>query len=217
MGSQWNSTPVWLAAVALALAPACSKDRDAATDQGRRGLPPASQVKPPEPALGQVAAPAARDPHAGMDTANPHAGMGTANPHAGMGMANPHAGMGSGPVDPNQFLKGTIDATDATRSAIKPGDVIYLMVKPINPVTGEVIGNTMAVDRIEVTSLPLEFSLTGANVMMPGTKFEGDVVVIARVDRDGEARSRNPGDIEGKVRAKIPAAGLKLALDTVVR
>jgi hypothetical protein len=37
-----------------------------------------------------------------------------------------------------------------------------------------------------------------------------------RVDRDGEAMSRKPGDIEGSVRAKIPARGLKIVLDTPV-
>jgi hypothetical protein len=53
--------------------------------------------------------------------------------------------------------------------------------------------------------------------MMLGTgKFEGAVVLTARVDRDGEARTKEAGDIEGRVSATIPQGGLKLVLDTPV-
>ena len=62
----------------------------------------------------------------------------------------------------------------------------------------------------------MPFTLSGKNTMMPGTKFEGNVAVIVRVDRDGEATTRAKGDIEGQVRAKIPARGLKIVLDTPV-
>ena len=39
------------------------------------------------------------------------------------------------------------------------------------------------------------------------------VHVFARVDRDGEARTRASGDVEGAVDAQVPAKGLQLKLN----
>ena len=216
-----------LVACALVAALAgCGKDE--AKTEGT-GLPPADQVAPPQAMPGQVqgrdphAGMDMQNPHAGMDMQNPHAGMNTQNPHAGMDMNNPHAGMDMGapaaeptPVDPSKFLKGKIVATAETKDKIKPGAILFLAVKPINPITGSVIGGTMAVERIDVDALPVDFHLSGANAMMPGTSFDGDVVITARIDQDGEARSKQPGDVEGEVKAKIPAENLELQLDTLV-
>ncbi len=62
----------------------------------------------------------------------------------------------------------------------------------------------------------MDFHLSAAQMMVAGTRFEGDVVVYARVDGDGEASSTLPGDVEGRVEASIPAEGLSLVLDTVI-
>jgi hypothetical protein len=168
------------------------------------------------------------NPHAGMDMSNPHAGMDMSNPHAGMDMSNPHAGMGSvgdtgmqppdpdRPVDPSQFLDGTIVAGAKTKGLVKPGSVMFLSARPVNPTTGEVIGAPLAVDRIDVTQLPVSFHLSGANSMVAGTVFEGTVKIVARIDGDAEARTRLSGDLEGTLQATIPAKNLKLVLDTVV-
>ena len=52
--------------------------------------------------------------------------------------------------------------------------------------------------------------------MPGGTGFAGDVVVTARYDQDGDALSKQPGDVSGEVKATIPADKLDLALDTVL-
>ncbi len=165
------------------------------------------------------------DPHAGLD-------MGGGDPHAGMDMGgDPHAGMDMGgggepqldppdpdaPVDLSQFLRGNIVATDETKSLIKPGAILFVSVRPIEPTSGEVIGSPLAVARLELSALPMPFSLDGRNAMSAGTRFEGDVVIAAWVDGDGEAKSKEPGDVEGSVRAKIPADNLTLSLDTILR
>jgi hypothetical protein len=53
--------------------------------------------------------------------------------------------------------------------------------------------------------------------MSAGAEFKGDVAIIARVDRDKDAITRAPGDIEGTLRVTIPAKGLRLVLDTPVQ
>lgn len=117
-------------------------------------------------------------------------------------------------VDPNMVLAGTIDIAPALKNKVKPGDVIFLSAKRVEG--GQVQRMPLAVDRLEVTSFPLPFALTAANVMMAGTEFKGDVALTARLDRDQEATTRSPGDIEGTLRTAIPAKGLKVVLDTEV-
>ena len=53
--------------------------------------------------------------------------------------------------------------------------------------------------------------------MVSGTKLHGKVVVTARVDKDGDAISKNPGDVTGVSRAvDVPAAKVVVTLDTVL-
>jgi hypothetical protein len=227
-----------IAGLAVIATGACSKE-PSTSSQGATGLPAKGEVALPQAMPGRMAdshagADMAGNPHAGADMAgNPHAGADMAgnahagadmagNPHAGVDMAgNPHAGVGMGgaeaqPVDPTKFLKGTITATEVTKGKVKSGAILFIAVKPINPITGEVIGNTLAADRIDVAKLPVEFELTGANLLMAGARFDGDVLITARVDQDGEARTKQPGDVEGEIKAKIPADGLVLSLATVL-
>ena len=182
------------------------------------------------------------DPHAGMKlegSDDPHAGMnvgGEGDPHAApTGDQDPHANldMGEGEVDPamaavnppdpdrpideSKFLRGTIRAKEGLAASIKPGAVLFLAARPIDPATGEVLGSPIAVARLEVEKLPMPFQLTERDAMAAGTRFDGDVLISAWVDGDGEARTKEPGDVEGMARAKVPAKGIDLVLDTPLR
>ena len=172
----------------------------------------------------------ANDPHAGLagnphGGADPHAGLG-GNPHGG---ADPHAGVdmeGGGnelpnlpppdpnrPIDKSKFLRGKIRVAPAMASSIKKGSVIYLHARPVDPLSGDMIGGPVAVDRIDVDRLPVEFNLDETKAMSAGTGFAGDVIVIARFDQDEDAMTKDKGDIEGRIRAKVPAEKLVLTLD----
>jgi hypothetical protein len=185
------------------------------------------------------------DPHAGMQMegggADPHAGLDMggqgADPHAGLDMggqgADPHAGLDMGEEDPamaalqppdpdrkideTKFLRGTIRADTKVAGGIKSGAVMFLSAVPIEPSTGEVLGAPVAVARLDVDKLPMPFELTERNAMAAGTRFEGDVMITAWIDGDGEARTKEPGDVEGRLRARIPSGKLDLVLDTALR
>ncbi len=180
--------------------------------------------------------PMANDPHAGLDMGgaeDPHAGLdmgGMGDPHAGldMGVANdPHAGLDMGEeegfvapdpnrvVDRKMFVSGNISVNAQTESLVQPGAIVFVSVRPANQ-NGAEAGQTLAVERYEVKSLPLEFHLSGMQSMLAGTKFSGDVEIYARVDGDGEASTALAGDVEGRVKATIPASGLSLVLDSVL-
>ncbi|MCP4449205.1 MAG: hypothetical protein GY811_28320 [Myxococcales bacterium] len=165
------------------------------------------------------------DPHAGLDlggAGDPHAGLdmgGASDPHAGLDMTAGEL-MAPNPdriVDPNIFVKGTLASTTDIASLIEVGDIVFLSVRPINKATGDILGQPLAVERIDVRTLPVDFYLSAANSMVAGTEFAGDVEVYARVDRDGEASTVEAGDIEGRVRASIPAEGLELSLSSIVK
>jgi hypothetical protein len=182
------------------------------------------------------------NPHAGMDMGgmgggDPHAGMdmGGGDPHAGMDMGggDPHAGMDMGggdprmamveppdpnrPIDESKFVSGTITASAEVAPKVKAGAILFISAKPINPATGEVIGGPLAAERIDITELPVALKLTERNAMSAGTRLDGEVLIQARIDGDGDAISKEPGDITGEVRAKVPAGKLGLELDTILR
>src|SRR5690606_36566826 len=151
---------------------------------------------------------------------DPHAGMNMNAPHAGMNMNDPHAGMGGGgvdvtqlglkapdpdrPIDKTRTLSGTIKPTAATRDAIQRGSVIYMSVKRADPGAGQPTGAPLAVKRLVFDRWPLWFQVTEADAMVAGTTFEGDVVVTAWTDSDGDAMTKLPGDVMGQARATIP-------------
>ena len=53
-------------------------------------------------------------------------------------------------------------------------------------------------------------------IVIAGTNFAGDVIIMARVDGDGDAMTKLAGDVTGSVQAKIPAKDLTITLDQVL-
>jgi hypothetical protein len=211
----------------------------------RRGLPPASAWKAPAAQASQIEGAGrpegeeageeagSADPHAGLDMGregDPHASpTGDQDPHANLDMGD---GGGEGadpdmaglkapdpdrPIDESKFLRGTIRVGKDISAAIRPGSVLFLSARPIDPATGETLGAPLAVAKLAVDKLPMPFELTERDMMVGGTRFEGEVLISARVDGDGEARTKEPGDVEGRMRTRIPAKGLDLVLDTALR
>jgi cytochrome c-type biogenesis protein CcmH len=111
-------------------------------------------------------------------------------------------------------LSGEIDVAPSLVTEVKPGDAIFIVARSLDT-AGNPSRQALAVDRVEVGKLPVTFQLTAAHMMSAGT-FAGPVAITARLDRDGEALSRTPGDLEGTARAVIPAQGVKILLDTKV-
>ena len=203
--------------LALALLASCGDDKK---EDPAASLPVANSWNA---AGGSTSGPAIpNDPHAGLDmggAGDPHAGLdmgGAMDPHAGLdmgGATDPHAGLDMGDsenpgglmapdpnrvVDSKMFVKGSIASSAQTAALIEAGAIVFLSVRPVDKATGAILGQTLAVERIDVRTLPVDFYLSGANSMVAGTQFSGDVEVYARVDRDGEASSVEPGDIEGR-------------------
>ena len=59
----------------------------------------------------------------------------------------------------------------------------------------------VAVQRIAAPSLPLRFEIGPADRMGQRVPFAGEFQLSARLDADGDAGSRNPGDLQGRANA----------------
>jgi hypothetical protein len=236
---------IWAAAVGALAAAGCSKKSQdglppaSEWQTAREGSAPAPDEPIPHftPPPGMTSKES--NPHAGLDMgdpSNPHAGLDMgdpSNPHAGLDMDgdgepdNPHAGgtdvtkLGlpapdpDRPIDPSHRVTGTIAVDPKARAKLTPGTSVFLTVKRAGP-DGAPSGPPLAVDKLTWTGDGMAFELTEAQAMVAGTILSGDVIVMAHYDQDGEALSRQPGDVTGQVRVKIPAEHVKLTLDTVL-
>jgi hypothetical protein len=232
----------WLVLVALVVGAGCKdkkpKGLPPAQDWGTGGA-----VAAADPGAAQNPhAGAAQNPHAGVDMNNPHAGVDMNNPHAGvdmsnphavdMGGANPHAGLNMGgtdvtkmglpppdpnrPIDPQHHVSGVIELHPKAKDKVSAGTAVFVVVKATDA-SGQPSGPPLAVEKLSwPANGQLPFTLTEAEAMIAGTQLTGKVVVSAHYDQDGDALSKQPGDILGEVRVTVPADHVVLYLDQVL-
>lgn len=96
------------------------------------------------------------------------------------------------PVESGTAITGTLSA--APDVATIPDGTLYLIVR----VAGRETGAPLAVKRLGAAELPVEFSVSEADAMIPGTPLVGELDVIARLDQDGDAFTEEPGDLQGQ-------------------
>ena len=78
-------------------------------------------------------------------------------------------------------------------------------------------GPPLAVKRVEHPQFPLEFSIGPEDRMIQAMTFAGPIELSARIDGDGNATSRSPGDVTGAARGgpvEPGATGVSIVLDT---
>ncbi len=89
-------------------------------------------------------------------------------------------------------ISGTISIDPAMAGHLASTDVVYIIAR-----RAEGPPMPLAAKRIDHASFPLSYTLSSADVMMQGAPFQGLVNIVVRVDQDGDASSRQPGDMEG--------------------
>jgi hypothetical protein len=190
-----------------ALPPPPNAGPGALAGQGEGDLPPASGEMPDDDVHAGLAARAA-----GGGGANPHGAGGGAD-MGSMGFQSPDP---NAPVDPNKYLRGSIHPSDATKDKIAASPLIYIAVWQADASGAPTGGMPIATKQVPAATFPLAFDLNEHNIMIQGTPFTGDVVVIARYAHNPDPLMKAPGDIVGQVRAKIPADKLDITLDHVL-
>ncbi|MEM6558611.1 MAG: hypothetical protein AAF219_06435 [Myxococcota bacterium] len=125
--------------------------------------------------------------------------------------ANPGDAPASGVATSNELLlKGTIAVDEGLE--VPEDATLFVMGRG-----SEGRGPPVLVKRIHPVKLPLEFSLTGADQMMKGVPVPNSFVLSARLDQDGDAISKTPGDLTGELETvERGASDVKLTLTEAI-
>jgi cytochrome c-type biogenesis protein CcmH len=129
------------------------------------------------------------------------------------GAAKPAIDVSSLPAPPAGEITGTIEVASAVADKVKPGDTIYVIARNAATNAAVAVVKLTAPDRF-----PIAFTLSGSHTMTPGSGLYGKVKLQARVDKDGDAMTKNPGDVVGEVPdlVEVPKSGVVLTLDKVL-
>jgi hypothetical protein len=205
------SRRVLVVAATFLLAGACDKKPSPSSAPPATGLPPLDEQAAKPSAAGDrpVHEPTGGNPHAGLPAGHPSVPAGAGEPAAG-GMEG--ATPGDIPFDPKSVIAGVLRLDDKTKAKVADGDTIFLVVR-----SAENPGPPLAVKKLTAGKWPMTFTLDGRDAMVAGTKMTGKVVVQVRIDKDGDAMTKNPGDVTGVSRPLDPPADkVVVTLDTIL-
>lgn len=117
------------------------------------------------------------------------------------------------PTAPSGTIDGRIELGAEVRDKAKAGDAIYIVAR--NAATGSIVAASRVVAPEE---FPVTFSLGGDDVMHTKTSLAGKVKLEARLDKDGDAMTKKPGDLVGEAKdlVSVPAKDVVVTLDRVL-
>jgi hypothetical protein len=106
-------------------------------------------------------------------------------------------------------IRGTLRVAPELASAQPAGAVLFLIARTNQP------GPPLAVKRIEGPRFPLDFEIGPDDRMIKSRPFVGPLQITARLDADGNATSRTPGDLQGTAKSAVNPgdSGVELVLD----
>jgi hypothetical protein len=109
-------------------------------------------------------------------------------------------------------IHGTIQLAKDLEGQVIPGSVLFLIARRQEG------GPPLAVKRIPSPRFPLDFELGPDDRMIQALPFAGPLSLSARVDSDGNAMSRTPGDLQGEAAGPFEPGtnGIVLVIDQVV-
>jgi hypothetical protein len=112
-------------------------------------------------------------------------------------------------ADEGAALEGTVRLGDG--QVAPPGSVLFIVARA----HGGTAGPPTAVKRVPDASFPLSFRIGPEDRMIQAMPFTGPFNLSARLDSDGDAATRTPGDLQGAIAAPVPAGttGIELVLD----
>ncbi len=105
-------------------------------------------------------------------------------------------------------IQGTVSISEGLKNKLPENGTLFLFVRNLDVKRGP----PLAVQRIPGVKMPFEFTLGPQDIMIPGTPFDGPMVLTGRIDADGDARV-GPGDIEGFVKVQPGDKNVELLLN----
>jgi hypothetical protein len=117
---------------------------------------------------------------------------------------------------PSAAAGGTITGKIELASALakkKPEGTLFLVARrpSDNP---SARGTLIAVKKLPATKFPLPFEMSAADMPFQQGAFEGDLVLTARIDQDGDPLSHQKGDVFGSLpKVRVGSKNVRLTLD----
>ena len=212
--SCWCGAAGSILALAAALAsPGCDNNKARPVPPGPAGLPPAAG----NPAAAPDKAALTHAPTGGATGELPagHPAVGGA-PTAMPADHPPTLQAAPPPAAESGRLEGALKLSDKVKGKVPAGATIFLVARAFSePGPGMIL----AVKKLDAATWPVPYALSGGDMMIPGTKLEGKVVISARVDQDGDAMTKAVGDLEGVTKPiDVPAKGaakVDVVFDTI--
>ena len=90
-------------------------------------------------------------------------------------------------------ITGTISVDPGLADKVDPSATLFIVARQADVP----FGPPLAVQRIQSPDFPVSYTLSGEDVMRPGTLFQGKIHVKAKLDGDGTVGTQ-PGDLEGE-------------------
>ena len=116
----------------------------------------------------------------------------------------------------NQQIGGRISVDPKLRPKVDSQATLFIIARRADTIKGP----PLAVKKIERPVFPLSYSLGPENVMMQGAPFAGHITLTARLDKDGNPTTRQPGDLTGDYQKNPAAVGsnnIDIVLDRIVQ
>ncbi len=88
-------------------------------------------------------------------------------------------------------IEGTLELAPNLMGRVPPGAVLFVIARTAEG------GPPLAVVRVAEPRFPLRFSIGPDDRMIQSMPFAGEILISARVDADGDAMTRSPGDLRG--------------------
>jgi cytochrome c-type biogenesis protein CcmH len=109
-------------------------------------------------------------------------------------------------------IRGTVTLASGLEGKLPPNAVLFLIARR------EGSGPPLAVKRIPQPHFPLDFEIGPRDRMIQTLPFVGPIQISARVDSDGNATTRTPGDLQGSLAEGVQpgASGVELVIDQVL-
>lgn len=102
-------------------------------------------------------------------------------------------------------IEGVVDLDPKLKSKIDGQAVLFIIARS----TSGAGGPPLAVKRIASPKFPVAYSLSAQDVMMQGTPFSGKVFLSARLDKDGNPTTKEPGNLAGDYKKNPADVGAK--------
>ena len=115
-----------------------------------------------------------------------------------------------------QTISGKITVNAKLKDKIDNQAALFLIARA----AGSAAGPPLAVKKIDKPTFPLSYSLGQENVMMQGMPFAGKIGISARLDKDGNAMTREAGNLVGDYKknpVEVGSQNVDIILDQVAQ